>query len=50
MEQPATEPIGVKMHPIALLGVVDHFERTVGNKPKKRAVGALLGENNKGVL
>lgn len=46
----AAEPIGVKMHPIALLSVVDHFERTVGNKQKKRGVGALLGENNRGVL
>lgn len=50
MESAQPEPIGVKMHPIALLGVVDHFERTVGNKQRKRAVGALLGENNKGVL
>jgi 26S proteasome regulatory subunit N8 len=50
MDPNLNEPMGVKMHPIALLGVVDHFERTVGNKQKKRAVGALLGENNKGVL
>lgn len=49
MEISQHEPIGVKMHPIALLSVVDHFERTVGNKQKKRAVGVLLGENNKGV-
>lgn len=43
-------PIGVKIHPIALLSVVDHHERTVGNKKKKRAVGVLLGENVNGVL
>lgn len=49
MDQTNNEPIGVKMHPIALLSIVDHFERTVGNKQKRRAVGALLGENNKGV-
>lgn len=49
MDSSQNEPIGVKMHPIALLSVVDHFERTVGNKQKRRAVGALLGENNKGV-
>ena len=49
METSSGEPIGVKMHPIALLSVVDHFERTVGNKQNKRAVGALLGENKKGV-
>lgn len=43
------EPIGVKVHPIALLSVVDHFERTVGNKKNKRSVGIMLGENNNGV-
>lgn len=49
MEVNLYEPIAVKMHPIALLSVVDHFERTVGNKLKKRAVGVLLGENKRGV-
>ena len=39
------EPTGVKMHPIALLSIVDHHERTVGNKKNKRALGVLLGEN-----
>lgn len=43
-------PIGVKIHPIALLSVVDHHERTVGNKKNKRGVGVLLGENVNGVL
>lgn len=38
------EPLGVKIHPIALLSITDHFERTVGNKKDKRAVGVLLGE------
>ena len=44
------EPLGVKMHPIALLSIVDHFERSVGNKKNKRALGVLLGEDNNGVL
>lgn len=44
------KPIGVKMHPIALLSIVDHHERAVGNKKKKRALGALLGENVNGVF
>ena len=43
------KPIGVKMHPIALLSIVDHHERAVGNKKNKRALGALLGENVNGV-
>ena len=47
--QQDSEPLGVKVHPIALLSIVDHFERTVGNKQRKRAVGVLLGENNLGV-
>ena len=47
--QNESEPLGVKVHPIALLSIVDHFERTVGNKQKRRAVGVLLGENNHGV-
>lgn len=42
-------PIGVKVHPIALLSIVDHHERTVGDKKNKRALGVLLGENVKGV-
>lgn len=44
-----SEPIGVKMHPIALLSIVDHHERAVGNKKNKRALGVLLGESNRGV-
>jgi len=32
------------MHPIALLSIVDHNERTVGSKKNKRALGFLLGE------
>jgi 26S proteasome regulatory subunit N8 len=38
------------MHPIALLSVVDHFERAVGGKKNKRVIGALLGENVNGVF
>lgn len=48
-EAPALEPIGAKLHPIALLSIVDHHERTVGNKLNKRALGVLLGESNRGV-
>ena len=44
------EPLGVKIHPIALLSIVDHFERTVGKKKNKRALGVLLGVENNGVL
>ena len=44
------EPLGVKIHPIALLSIVDHFERTVGVKKNKRALGVLLGEENNGIL
>ena len=44
-----SEPLGVKIHPIALLSIVDHHERTVGNKQNKRALGVLLGESNRGV-
>lgn len=43
------EPLGVKVHPIVLLSVVDHHERTVGHKVHKRAMGVLLGENVHGV-
>lgn len=42
-------PLAVKMHPIPLLSIVDHYERTVGNKKNKRVVGALLGEVVNGV-
>lgn len=42
-------PLAVKMHPIPLLSIVDHYERTVGNKRNKRVVGALLGEIVNGV-
>lgn len=44
------EPLGVKIHPIALLSIVDHFERTVGQKKNKRALGVLLGVENNGIL
>lgn len=44
------EPLGVKLHPIALLSIVDHFERSVGKKRNKRALGVLLGERNNGIL
>jgi 26S proteasome regulatory subunit N8 len=34
----------VKVHPIALLSIVDHYERAVGNKANKRVLGVVLGE------
>lgn len=43
------EPLGVKVHPIVLLSIVDHHERTVGSKKNKRALGVLLGENINGI-
>lgn len=39
----------MKVHPIVLLSVVDHYERVVGNKLNKRVAGVLLGENKNGV-
>jgi len=35
----------IKMHPIALLSVVDHHTRSVGARSNKRAMGILLGEH-----
>ncbi len=29
---------------------MDHYERSVGQKTNKRVIGALLGEENEGVL
>ena len=43
------KPIGVKIHPIALLSIVDHHERSVGIKMNKWAVGVLLGESKNGI-
>jgi 26S proteasome regulatory subunit N8 len=39
----------VSIHPIVLLSIVDHFNRANENS-KRRVVGILLGEMNKGVL
>jgi len=39
----------VVVHPIVLLSVVDHYNR-VAKGTKKRVVGTLLGEYEKGVL
>ena len=39
----------IKVHPIALLSVVDHYGRSVGNK-KKRALGVMLGEEKDDVV
>lgn len=43
------QPLGVKIHPIALLSIVDHHQRTVGNKKDTRCLGVLLGEVNHNV-
>ena len=42
-------PIAVKLHPTPLLSIVDHYERSVGNKKNKWVLGALLGECVNGV-
>ena len=42
-------PKMVVVHPIVLLSIVDHYYRVAGGT-KKRVVGALLGEVEKGVL
>eukprot|EP01087_Luapelamoeba_hula_P016598 TRINITY_DN511_c0_g1_i1.p1 TRINITY_DN511_c0_g1~~TRINITY_DN511_c0_g1_i1.p1 ORF type:complete len:344 (-),score=103.06 TRINITY_DN511_c0_g1_i1:73-1104(-) len=39
----------VVVHPLVLLSVVDHYNR-VSKETKKRVVGVLLGEVNKGVV
>jgi len=38
-----TAPKEVAIHPITLLSIVDHYDRSVGNKKNKRIVGVLLG-------
>ena len=38
-----TQPKEVALHPITLLSIVDHFDRSVGGKKNKRIVGVLLG-------
>jgi 26S proteasome regulatory subunit N8 len=45
----AAIPKLVVMHPIVLLSIVDHYNR-VARDTKKRVVGTLLGEYEKGVL
>uniref|UniRef100_A0A7S2ZQY0 MPN domain-containing protein n=2 Tax=Rhodosorus marinus TaxID=101924 RepID=A0A7S2ZQY0_9RHOD len=42
-------PSSVAVHPIVLLGVVDHFNR-VSKHTNKRAVGILLGQTSRGVV
>ncbi|KAL6072730.1 26S proteasome non-ATPase regulatory subunit 7 [Balamuthia mandrillaris] len=42
-------PQSVVVHPLVLLSVVDHYNR-VAKDTKKRVVGVLLGETNKGVV
>ncbi len=45
----STPPLALKIHPIALLSIVDHHNRTVGNKTQKRAVGLLLGTSHNNI-
>ena len=33
----------VALHPITMLSIVDHYDRSVGGKKNKRIVGVLLG-------
>jgi hypothetical protein len=40
-------PQNVVVHPLVLLSVVDHYNR-VARSTKKRVVGLLLGQNDKG--
>lgn len=42
-------PLAVKVHPIALLSIVDHHERAVGQRTSKRVLGIVLGEIVNGV-
>ncbi len=42
-------PLAVKVHPIALLSIVDHHERAVGQRAQKRVLGVVLGEIVNGV-
>lgn len=42
-------PTSVVVHPLVLLSTVDHYNR-VAKDTKKRVVGVLLGEVNKGVV
>lgn len=37
----------VVVHPLVLLGVTDHYNR-VAKDTRKRVIGVLLGENEKG--
>lgn len=36
----------VTVAPLVLLSAVDHYNRTVQNKAKRRVVGVLLGQND----
>lgn len=36
----------VSVAPLVLLSAVDHYNRTVQNKTKRRVVGVLLGQND----
>jgi hypothetical protein len=42
-------PSTVVVHPLVLLSTVDHYNR-VAKGTKKRVIGVLLGEVNKGVV
>lgn len=36
----------VSVAPLVLLSAVDHYNRTIQNKTKRRVVGVLLGQND----
>lgn len=46
---PTTGPEQVRVHPLVLLSVVDHYNR-IAKDTKKRVVGVLLGESRKGII
>lgn len=46
----SSRPQKVNIHPLVLLSIVDHFNRVNIKKRDKRVVGALLGEQNDGVV
>ena len=41
-----SHPKEIAIHPIALLSIVDHFNRSVGIRKNKRVLGVLLGNLN----
>lgn len=42
-----TAPVGIAIHPIVLLSIVDHHARSVKSGKDRRVVGVLLGKSQK---